>query len=94
MSGAHEANECAVKEEKISMTSNWTQVNSIAARGRKGSGRTCAGLFSVVSGGGAATLAALCPSSLLTYQPGGERMQENAKSTRNLGISDRQGNLS
>jgi len=93
MSGAH-TNECAVKEEKISMTSNWTQVNSIAAtRGHRASGRTCAGLFSVVSSGGAA-LAVLCPNSLTAYLPGGERMQENAKSTRNLGISDRQDNLS
>ena len=73
------------------MSSNRTHLKSIAARGRRASGRTCANLFSVVCGGAATVL---CPSSLPTYLPGGQLMQENAKSTGNLWISDRQGNLS
>ncbi|HJR06237.1 MAG TPA: hypothetical protein VJ842_02995 [Pyrinomonadaceae bacterium] len=72
------------------MLLNLTQSNSIAARGRRASGRTCAELFSVVSG----VAAVLCTGSLPTYLPGGELMQEHAKSTRNLWISDRQGSLS
>lgn len=93
MSGAHGARTGALfKEEEISMSMNLTQLNSIAARGRKAAGRACAGLFSVVCGGAATVF--LRAGSLPTYLPGGELMQENAKSTRNLWISDRQGNLS
>ena len=91
MSGAHVKEMCAVEEEKISMSSKRTHSKSIAARGRRASGRTCAGQFSERGGVGAAVV---CAGSLPTYLPGGAVMQENAKSTQNLWISDRQGNLS
>jgi len=52
--------------------------------------RSCADLFSGVEGV-AATVS--CPVSLLTYLPGGKLMHEVAKSTGNIWISDRRGNL-
>ena len=53
--------------------------------------RACADLFSGVEG--VATASVSCPGSLPTYLPGGKLMHEVAKSTGNLWISDRRGNL-
>jgi len=71
------------------MSMNRTHSNSIAARGRKASGRTCADLLSTACG--RATV--LCPGSLPTYLPGGEVMFEGAKSMINLWNSDRRVSL-
>jgi hypothetical protein len=65
------------------------QFHSIAARGRKASGRTCAEQFSEAR----SVAAVLCPGSLPIYLPGGELMRKGASSTINLWNSDRQANL-
>jgi hypothetical protein len=68
---------------------NRTQFHSIAARGRRAEGRTCAEQFSEALG----VAAVLCPGSLPTYLPGGKLMHEGANSTINLWNSDRRVNL-
>ena len=73
------------------MPMNRAQFHSIVAGGRRASRQTCAGQFLSVAKGGAATV--VCPGSLPAYLPGGEFIRENSKSTRNLWISDRRGNL-
>ena len=71
---------------------NRAQLNNIAARSQVASRRSYAGLFSGVEG--VVTAAAVSwPGSLPTYLPGGKLMHEVAKSTGNLRISDRRGNL-
>lgn len=71
------------------MSMNRIHLNSVAARGRKASGRTYANQFS----GGYGVAAVACPGSLPTYLPGGELMREGANSTINLWNSDRRVNL-
>ena len=77
------------RRKTISMLMNRTHLHSIAARGRRASGRTCAEQFSGVQG----VAAVLCPGSLPTYLPGGELMRKGANSTINLWNSDRQVSL-
>jgi hypothetical protein len=74
---------------RISMSMNRTHSNSIAARGRRAARRTCAGLFTEVTG----FAAVLCPGSLPTYLPGGEVMRKGANFAINLRNSDRRVNL-
>jgi len=85
--------EIRARKKTTSMLMNRTQLNSIAARGQMASRRSGADLFSGVEGVVTAAVAVSCPGSLPTYLPGGKLMHEVAKSTGNLRISDRRGNL-
>jgi hypothetical protein len=82
---AGKANFAREEETRTSMSMNRTHSNSIAARGRRASGQTYAGLFSEATGFAAVSR----PGSLPTYLPGGELMCKDANSTINLWNSDR-----
>ncbi len=71
------------------MSMNLTHTNSIAAAGRKASGRTHAGLFRKATGFAAVP----CQGLPATYLPGGKLMRKDANSMINLRNYDRQVSL-